>query len=192
MKGRSTQGGGPSFPAAGGKPGIGWRAAVLWLLVPGAALLLVDVLSELHDLIAAHRMPDFSESVHLGAEILANVAVAVALVVIFRELRSRQSRIESVESRLGSLRGDFLSLVRQRFASWSLTGTEAEIALLTIKGLCIAEIAGIRRCSESTVKTHLSSIFRKAGVKTRTELVALFLDEVLDMTAGEAITGKAA
>ena len=53
---------------------------------------------------------------------------------------------------------------------YELTPREREIAKLIYEGKSNAEIASMLFISESTVKTHLYNIFRKAGVKNRIEL----------------------
>lgn len=53
----------------------------------------------------------------------------------------------------------------------ALSNKEDEIAALAGKGLRNKEIAGRLRISELTVKTHLNRIFRKLGIRTRSELI---------------------
>ena len=55
-----------------------------------------------------------------------------------------------------------------------------DVALLTIRGLSICRIAELRHTQQGTIKAQLSAIFRKAGVSSRTELLAMFMDELLD------------
>jgi DNA-binding CsgD family transcriptional regulator len=52
----------------------------------------------------------------------------------------------------------------------ALTVREAEIARLVAAGASNAEIAGTLRLSEGTVKTHLTKIYVKLGVRSRTQL----------------------
>jgi DNA-binding CsgD family transcriptional regulator len=51
---------------------------------------------------------------------------------------------------------------------------EADVALLALAGKRNREIAEALGISENTVKTHLSHIFAKAGIKARSELFAFF------------------
>lgn len=57
----------------------------------------------------------------------------------------------------------------------TLTKREHEVLTLLCRNLSNQEIAQTLFLSESTVKTHLRSIFRKLGVKNRSEALALNL-----------------
>jgi len=58
----------------------------------------------------------------------------------------------------------------------SLTGREREILTLLASGLSNAELGGRLYLSEPTIKTHLSSIFRKLGVRDRVQAVIAAYD----------------
>jgi len=62
---------------------------------------------------------------------------------------------------------------------YSLTYREKEIALLLLKGMSNTEIADALYIGLSTVKKHVSSLFIKTEVKSRTELVAKLNNETL-------------
>ena len=53
-----------------------------------------------------------------------------------------------------------------------------DIALLTIKGMTISE-RYIRQTKQSTIKTQSSSIYKKAGVSSRAQLMDLLIEELL-------------
>jgi len=68
-----------------------------------------------------------------------------------------------------------ISEVHERFIrSLSLTIRERETALLLLRGLTNTEIAEQLFVSLSTVKKHISSIFTKAGVRSRSEFIAKY------------------
>jgi DNA-binding NarL/FixJ family response regulator len=72
-----------------------------------------------------------------------------------------------------------------------LSHREKETLALVARGLTNRQIAGQLFLAESTIKTHLASIFAKLGVSTRSEATALVLDpeenlglSVVDLAVG--------
>ncbi|WP_223595279.1 response regulator [Neobacillus bataviensis] len=53
----------------------------------------------------------------------------------------------------------------------ALTGREKEVLLCLVKGMNNKEIAGSLYISDKTVKIHVSNIFKKLGVKSRSQVV---------------------
>lgn len=62
-------------------------------------------------------------------------------------------------------------LSRRAPSSDELSGRELEVLQLTAKGAANKEIGAALHISQSTVKTHISSIFQKLGVNDRTSAV---------------------
>ncbi len=60
-----------------------------------------------------------------------------------------------------------------------LTQREQEVLALLVKGLSNAEIAQLLTITLSTTKHHVSAIIRKLGVASRTEVMALALEQDL-------------
>ncbi len=61
---------------------------------------------------------------------------------------------------------------------------EKQVLAMLVMGFANAEIAGRLYLTESTVKSHLHSAYRKMGVRSRDEAVALILDERLGLGTG--------
>jgi DNA-binding CsgD family transcriptional regulator len=57
--------------------------------------------------------------------------------------------------------------------SAGLTAREADVAGLAARGASYAEIAGGLNLGQATVKTHLTRVYTKLGVRTRTQLAVL-------------------
>jgi DNA-binding CsgD family transcriptional regulator len=124
------------------------------------------------------------ELIEIGAAIglmLGVVLGAVLLVRIFRHNRR-------IEDQLRRASTAFAELLEERFAEWSLTPSERDVAWFTIKGLSLAEIARLRQTSEGTVKAQSNAIYRKSGVSGRTQLLSLFIEDLMDenLTKAEA------
>jgi DNA-binding CsgD family transcriptional regulator len=140
----------------------------------GATFFLLDVVADLGDwsLMA-------SETLHHGIELGAVAALIVGLGLTALEIRRIRTRQQRIEAQLRIASGAFLNLLEEYFDSWALTPSERDVALLAIKGLSIAEIAGVRRTKEGTVKAQCSAIYSKAGVTGRQQLLSLFIEELM-------------
>ena len=76
-------------------------------------------------------------------------------------------------------------VARLNVASYGLTPREEEIVKLVARGLSTRQISGTLFISEHTVNNHLRSVFEKAGVNSRREMVQrLFFEELLPGVLG--------
>jgi len=98
---------------------------------------------------------------------------------------AEQGRRQAVD-RLKLASGAFMEVLHTRFDTWALTPAERDVALFAIKGLSTTEIAGLRNTSTGTVKAQTNAIYRKAGVTGRSQLLSLFIDELM----GDGIVPK--
>ena len=118
---------------------------------------------------------EIRELIEIGAGVGLVLGVGLGTVLLGRTVR----RSRAMESRLRGLSGAFAELLTERFEEWGLTRSERDVAWFTIKGLSIAEIARLRGTSEGTVKAHSNAIYRKAGVSGRTQLLSLFIEDLM-------------
>ena len=66
--------------------------------------------------------------------------------------------------------------LRNQIARPALSAREKQVLGMVVIGFTNGEIAGKLHLAESTVKSHLSSIFGKLGVRSRSEAAELVLD----------------
>jgi DNA-binding CsgD family transcriptional regulator len=117
----------------------------------------------------------FYELVELGAALGLLLGVGFGWIV----LRRTMARNVAVEDQLRLASGAFMDVLEERFARWALTPAERDVALFAIKGMSTQEIAGLREVSEGTIKAQTNAIYRKAGVSGRTQLLSLFIDDLM-------------
>ncbi|MEL6840195.1 MAG: helix-turn-helix transcriptional regulator [Pseudomonadota bacterium] len=115
------------------------------------------------------------ELIELGAALGLLLGVALGWIV----LRRTMARNVVVEDQLRVASGAFLDVMEERFAAWELTPAERDVALFAIKGMSTQEIAALREVSEGTIKAQTNAIYRKAGVSGRTQLLSLFIDDLM-------------
>lgn len=140
--------------------------AAIYFLVDG----IEDILSELRAGVSAQVVMESCVALSLVLGVALGGHYARALL---REARQR-------ESVLHAARGKMNALIEGRFREWDLSRSESEVALFALKGSSIAEIASMRNAAEGTVRSQLSQVYAKAGVKNQSALMAVFIDDLID------------
>lgn len=107
-------------------------------------------------------------------------ALFVGVAVTGRDILLLVRRNASLSRQVRAASGEFSRLIEEHFDLWGLTSAERDVALLSIKGLSVADIAAARGTAEGTVKAHSAAVYRKAGVSGRMQLLSLFVDELID------------
>ncbi len=171
---------------AGNRTDVGSRTA------SGAAVLFVAIAF----LIGVDVAADYRSGTDVGHLLTEGLVMALALigaVGLWRQLRraSRRARQLNVdlaaarreaerfrEEAREALRGLGEAIDRQ-FIRWELTPAEREVGLLLLKGLSHKEVAAARSTSETTIRQQALSIYRKSGLRNRSELSAFFLEDLL-------------
>lgn len=156
--------------------------AVLFVAI--AALMVADIADDLRASIdTLHLILETAVVALAGAGVIVLARAAAAARAAARRLGAdltlatadaRRWREEAQEA----LRGLGAAMDGQ-FARWELTDAERDIALRLLKGHGHKEIARQRDTSERTVRQQALAIYRKAGVHTRAELSAFFLQDLL-------------
>ncbi len=110
------------------------------------------------------------------------VALVLFLGVVFcgHEVKRTIERSRRAEAAASAASGAFAQLIETRFEDWRLTASETEVAMLTLKGFDVGEIAGLRNTAQGTVRAQLARIYAKSGATNRSQFVCLFIDDLLD------------
>jgi DNA-binding CsgD family transcriptional regulator len=124
-------------------------------------------------------------------ELLAAGGLVLGVILGAILLATSLRRTKEAEKALRAASGAFMDLVAEHFEDWGLTTAERDVALFALKGLSIAEIAELRQTSQGTVKAQTNAIYRKAGVSGRPQLLSLFVDELIDVSARQPSDGDA-
>lgn len=160
--------------------GLRWPYVVLLVLVLviQAASGLFFVFSLVADVFLI-RVPFIPWEAYEILQILASLGLLCGVLcsIIMLALTVRRSR--RIEDQISAVAGEFQSHVERQFQAWGLTPSERSVALLVVKGFSNGEIAGMRNSSESTIKSHVTSIFRKSGLTSRQQLVSGVIEDLL-------------
>ncbi len=118
---------------------------------------------------------EMREALEIGAAVGLILGVVLGGLMLHRALRDRHR----AEEQLRRASGAFMDLLQERFGEWGLTPSEKDVALFAIKGMSTSEIAALRATSEGTVKAQTNAIYRKAGVSGRSQLLSLFIEDLM-------------
>jgi len=114
-------------------------------------------------------------------------ALLVSLAFTASELRKLMQRHQRLTDQIDVASGAFADVLETRFGDWGLTSAERDVAILALKGFSLAEMAELRATKLGTVKAQCASLYRKADVTGRVQLLSLFLDDLL----ADAMVAKA-
>lgn len=134
-----------------------------------------------------------TDSRHILTEGVVMGLALVGLMVLLQQFRFVQRRAEQLSVDLAAaqrearryreeahdaLRGLGEAIDRQ-FTRWNLSPAEREVSLLLLKGLSHKEIADVRSTTETTIRQQALAVYRKSGLRSRAELSAFFLEDLL-------------
>ena len=162
-------------------------AAVLFAAI--AVLIGVDIAS------------DYRSGTDIGHLLTEGSVMALALtgaVALWRQLRRARWQAAQLTVHLAAARREaerfreeardalqgLGEAIDRQFIRWELSPAEREVGLLLLKGLSHREVAATRSTSETTIRQQALSIYRKSGLRNRSELSAFFLEDLL-LPAGQ-------
>jgi DNA-binding CsgD family transcriptional regulator len=130
---------------------------------------------------------------HLVVEAGVMVLALAGAAMLWRQFRSAREEANRLSVDLAAarqeaerfrneardaLRGLGEAIDRQ-FTRWQLSPAEREVGLLLLKGLSHREVAAVRTTGETTIRQQALAIYRKSGLRNRSELSAFFLEDLL-------------
>jgi len=155
-----------------------WRfhmlAASFIVLLVCQAFMVIDVVADVYYIDI--YLPWFD---HTVMETVAVIAMTVSLVVLGWILLDHMHQNRRYRQTVQTASGQLVQTLYAKFDDWGLSASEREVALLLIKGLSVAEIARLRDTRPGTIKSQSNAIYRKAGLKSRSELAAYFVEDLL-------------
>jgi DNA-binding NarL/FixJ family response regulator len=146
-----------------------------WVFLAAAGLQFGCGLVFLADLISEWR----ADFVHASIELVAVIALSLGAGLFLRESLKLMRRNTRIERELEAASGAFQTVLEHHFNDWGLSTAERDVALLTIKGVSIADIAQMRGTQQGTIKAQSTAIYRKSGVSSRAELVSVMIEELI-------------
>ena len=149
----------------------------LIILLSSGLFFLIDVLSDLREIMSKGDHIAGMDLPHFIAESFATLGMILASVLLWKFLQEHQKSAEAAISELQKTKQNIRRTIDNQLSQIGLTPTEKEVATLISKGFEIGEIAKLRGTSVGTIKAQSHSIYVKAGVSSKSELIINLLDD---------------
>jgi DNA-binding CsgD family transcriptional regulator len=94
-------------------------------------------------------------------------------------LAERHMERDAWRERAGTALAGLARAIDEQFGEWQLTPAEREVAILLLKGYSHKHVASATGRSERTARQHAMAVYHKAGLGSRAELAAYFLEDLL-------------
>jgi len=166
-----------------------YHAMLIGIVIVQAGLSAIYIGAFVVDVFGLRTTPpswQFDEAVQVLTIFGLSFGTLLGAVLLKNFARQRKN----LEARLQTASGQFNEVMWGRFKQWGLTPSESDVALFAIKGFTNAEIAEMRGKSIGTVKAQSNSVFRKAGVNGRAQLVSLFIEDLTGNIGENPDTGR--
>ena len=139
------------------------------------AIFLVGSVNETLGLLPEWRTREIAVIMRTGVAI----GLVLGTVLGWNALRHSMRKARETERKLKVASSAFMDVMAEHFDQWGLTPAERDVALFSLKGLTVNEIAELRGTSTGTIKAQTNAIYRKAGVSGRPQLLSLFIDDLI-------------
>lgn len=155
------------------RPRLASAVAILALQTTAAIYFVADsvedVLSELQS----------GLTLSVAMECIVSAALAAGVYLGSRYVGQLARELRRSELALSLAKGALSEHIELKFREWRLSASEAEIAMLALKGFQPPEIAKLRGAAAGTVRSQLSQVYAKAGVTSHSMLLASFIEDLL-------------
>ncbi len=118
-------------------------------------------------------------TVHTTIEALMALGLMLGSFFGISELRRSHRLIHSQEQALATASGALAEVIGEHFDAWGFTASEREVAMLSLKGLDLADIARVRGVAAGTVRAQLTAIYAKSGTSGRAQFTSFFVEDLL-------------
>lgn len=116
---------------------------------------------------------------HVVVETLIALALVAGVATGALQVRRMLAEARKAAAALAVAAGALGEVMAARFREWGLTPAEADVAVFALKGCDVAEIAALRKAAPGTVRAQLARVYEKAGVRSRSALATLFLEDLI-------------
>lgn len=116
---------------------------------------------------------------HVAIEAVIALALLAGVVTGALQLRRLLAAGRRKTAALAVAAGALSEVIEARVREWGLTPAEADVAVFALKGCDVAEIAALRNAAPGTVRAQLARVYEKAGVRSRSALASLFLEDLI-------------
>ena len=132
------------------------------------------------------------ESVTLHSTLEALITLGLLFGAIFgiSELRRSHDQLQSHEKTLAVASGALATVIEDHFAGWGFTPSEREVAMLSLKGFDLADIARLRGTASGTVRAQLAAVYAKSGTSGRAQFTSLFVEDLLAGGVDAAVAAR--
>ena len=127
-----------------------------------------------------YAQPGGIATLDTGIECFIALALLSGILVSACHVGRLMRQLHCQEQSLAVARGALADHIAVRFRQWGLTPGERDVALFTLKGCDVAEIARLRGAASGTVRSQLSQVYAKAGVRSQAGLTSLFIEDLLE------------
>lgn len=159
------------------------RNATIELLL--FALIAVCMLADL----ASDAAGDANSTMHVILEGSIMLLAGAGVLRLWGTVLAEREHAKALRSTLAAARADaerwaveardalagMGTAIERQFTSWGLTPAEQAVGLMLLSGQSHKEVAAARQTSERTVRQQALAVYRKAGVRSRSELSGFFL-----------------